>query len=34
MGNRAYQKVCNQMSLETCCRVVNSIYDDIELRKH
>jgi glycosyltransferase involved in cell wall biosynthesis len=34
MGNRAYQKVCNQMSLESCCRVVNSIYDDIELRKH
>jgi starch synthase len=33
MGNRAYEKVCNQMSLELCCKMVNSIYDDIEHRK-
>ena len=34
MGNRAYQKVCDQMSLELCCRLVNSIYESIGPRKH
>jgi glycosyltransferase involved in cell wall biosynthesis len=34
MGNRAYQKVSDQMSLELCCRLVNSMYESIELRKH
>jgi glycosyltransferase involved in cell wall biosynthesis len=33
MGNRAYQKVRDQMSLELCCRMVNSIYENIELRR-
>ena len=34
IGNRAYQKACDQMSLEFCCRIVNSIYESIEPRKH
>jgi alpha-maltose-1-phosphate synthase len=31
MGNRGYQKVRDQMSLELCCRMVDSIYENIEL---
>ncbi|HET6717255.1 MAG TPA: glycosyltransferase family 4 protein [Nitrososphaeraceae archaeon] len=34
MGIRAYQKACDQMSLESCCSMVNSIYENLELRKH
>jgi glycosyltransferase involved in cell wall biosynthesis len=34
MGNRAYQKVSDQMSLELCFRLVISMYESIELRKH
>jgi alpha-maltose-1-phosphate synthase len=33
MGTRAFQKASDQMSLEFCCRIVNRIYESIEVRK-
>lgn len=30
MGERAYQKMSNEMSLDTCCKIINNIYNNLK----